>query len=250
MEQIFKALNDSVRRSILDELRQKDGQTLTEIEARFAMTRFGVMAHLRVLEEAGLVTTRKVGRWKYHYLNAVPLQEVIDRWIEPLLSKPTAMGLSALKAQLEGETDMPASKPDFIHQTFIRATPEAIWHALTDKTLSAQYYIAGAAVEGAPVKGGRMVWRTADGKPLLSGEVLEADPPKKLDLTFEPHWGGGDQAPSRAVYLIAPEGPLTRLTVEHYGIPRGQEGVREGWARITSALKTLLETGNPLVEKV
>lgn len=246
MDELFKALNDPVRRSILDTLRQKDGQTLTEIEERFAMTRFGVMAHLRVLEEANLVTTRKVGRWKYHYLNAVPLQEMIDRWIEPLLSKPAAMGLLALKAQLEGKPDIPDEKPDFIHQTLFRATPAAIWHALTDTALSRQYYIANAGVEGAPITGGRMVWRTPDGAPLLSGTVLEADPPRKLDLTFEPHWGGGDRAPSRAAYLIEPEGTLTRLTVEHFGIPAEQEGVRDGWVRIVSGLKTLLETGTVL----
>jgi DNA-binding transcriptional ArsR family regulator/uncharacterized protein YndB with AHSA1/START domain len=245
MDALFKALNDPVRRSILDALRQKDGQTLTEIEARFAMTRFGVMAHLRVLEEAGLVTTRKVGRWKYHYLNALPLQDLVDRWIDPLLQPATRAAMD-LKAHLEGQADMTA-KPDFIHQTFIRTTPKALWDALTTGAMSRQYYIAGAAVEGEAVTGGRMVWRTADGKPLLSGEVLRAEPFSVLDMTFEPHWGGGDRAASRAVYLIDGEGPLTRLTIEHYGIPKGQEGVREGWARIASALKTLLESGKPLV---
>jgi uncharacterized protein YndB with AHSA1/START domain/DNA-binding transcriptional ArsR family regulator len=245
MDQIFKALNDPARRALLDSLRVKDGQTLTELEVQLPLTRFGVMKHLNVLEDANLVLTRKVGRFKYHYLNAVPLQEVIDRWIEPLLAKPLATALTGLKAQLEGNM-MPAdAKPDFIHQTFIRATPEAIWHALIDTAMSRQYYIAGAGVEGEPVKGGRMVWRTPDGKVLLSGEVLEADPPRLLDLTFEPHWGGGDRAPSRAVYRLTPDGAQTCLTIEHYGIPKGQEGVREGWARIASALKTLLETQVP-----
>jgi uncharacterized protein YndB with AHSA1/START domain/DNA-binding transcriptional ArsR family regulator len=242
MDQIFKALNDPARRALLDSLRAKDGQTLTELEGTLTLTRFGVMKHLNVLEDANLVLTRKVGRFKYHYLNAVPLQEVIDRWIEPLLAKPQAIALTGLKAQLEGNTMPAAQKPDFIHQTFIRATPEDIWHALIDTAMSRQYYIAGAAVEGDAVKGGRMVWRTADGKPLLSGTVLEADPPHLLDLTFEPHWGGGDRAPSRALYRLVPEGAQTCLTIEHYGIPKGQEGVREGWARIASALKTLLET--------
>ncbi|MGL6210524.1 MAG: ArsR/SmtB family transcription factor [Paracoccaceae bacterium] len=247
MDLIFKALNDPVRRSILDALRQKDGQTLTEIEQHFAMTRFGVMAHLRVLEDANLLTTRKVGRWKYHYLNAVPLQEVIDRWIEPLLSKPLAQGLSALKSHLEQEPAMLTQKPDFIHQTYIRATPQAIWHALTDPTLTRQYSIAGASVEGTPVTGGRLVWRRPDGTQMLSGTVLAADPPRKLDVTFEPHWGD-DRTPSRALYILEPEGPLTKLTVEHYGLRETQQGVRDGWARTISGLKTLLETGTALTE--
>ncbi|MEM7567203.1 MAG: metalloregulator ArsR/SmtB family transcription factor, partial [Pseudomonadota bacterium] len=70
MDAIFKALGDGTRRHILDRLRARDGQTLTELEADLGMTRFGVMKHLKVLEEAGLVTTRKVGRFKHHYLNA------------------------------------------------------------------------------------------------------------------------------------------------------------------------------------
>ncbi|MCY4335423.1 MAG: helix-turn-helix domain-containing protein [Litoreibacter sp.] len=106
MDAIFKALNDAARRDILDSLRKKDGQTLSELEPQFDMTRFGVMKHLAVLEEAKLITTKKVGRFKHHYLNALPLQEVIDRWIEPLLAKPTARGVLDLKAKLEGAATM------------------------------------------------------------------------------------------------------------------------------------------------
>ena len=81
MDAIFKALNDPARRALLDSLREQDGQSLSDLEEVLAMTRFGVMKHLKVLEDANLIVTRKVGRFKYHYLNAVPLQEVIDRWI-------------------------------------------------------------------------------------------------------------------------------------------------------------------------
>ncbi len=90
MDAIFKALNDPARRALLDSLRAKDGQTLTELEEQIDMTRFGVMKHLKVLEEAHLVVTTKVGRFKYHYLNVLPLQEMLDRWIEPLLARPAA----------------------------------------------------------------------------------------------------------------------------------------------------------------
>ena len=89
MDAIFKALSDPTRRALLDRLRDKGGQTLTELEAGLAMTRFGVMKHLKVLEDARLVVTRKSGRFKYHYLNALPIQEVADRWMAPY-AKPLA----------------------------------------------------------------------------------------------------------------------------------------------------------------
>ena len=108
MDAIFKALADDTRRRILDVLRDRDGQTLGELEDSLAklgvdMTRFGVMKHLKVLEAASLVISRKQGRFKYHYLNVVPLQEVIDRWIEPLTQKPLARATLDLKAKLEGK---------------------------------------------------------------------------------------------------------------------------------------------------
>ena len=108
MDAIFKALADDTRRQVLDVLRDRDGQTLGELEESLAnlgveMTRFGVMKHLKVLEAASLVISRKQGRFKYHYLNVVPLQEVIDRWIEPLTQKPLTRATLDLKAKLEGK---------------------------------------------------------------------------------------------------------------------------------------------------
>ena len=105
MDAIFKALSDDTRRKLLDMLREKDGQTLSELEGNLGMTRFGVMKHLKVLEAASLVISRKQGRFKYHYLNVVPLQEVIDRWIEPLTQKPLARATLDLKAKLEGKSN-------------------------------------------------------------------------------------------------------------------------------------------------
>src|SRR5271154_6489997 len=81
MDDVFKALADPTRRSLLDELFKNDGQTLSELEERLPMTRFGVMKHLKVLEEAGLVATRRRGREKLHFLNAVPIRLVHDRWV-------------------------------------------------------------------------------------------------------------------------------------------------------------------------
>ncbi|EFL90753.1 helix-turn-helix domain-containing protein [Ahrensia sp. R2A130] len=106
MDTIFKALNDPARRAVLDLLRERDGRTSTQIEeallaSGFEMTRFGVMKHLKVLEVADLVTVRRSGRFKHHYLNAVPIQQVMDRWMEPLVAKPLARAVLDLKASIE-----------------------------------------------------------------------------------------------------------------------------------------------------
>jgi DNA-binding transcriptional ArsR family regulator len=97
---VFRALADPTRRSLLDELFREDGQTLNALEARFSMTRFGVMKHLKLLEEAGLVVTKRRGREKLHYLNPVPIRLVHDRWVSKY-AEPWAAALSDLKSRLE-----------------------------------------------------------------------------------------------------------------------------------------------------
>src|SRR6478672_11746504 len=101
MEPVFKALSDPHRRLLLDHLHERDGQTLLELQTYLPMmTRFGVMKHLKLLEEAGLISTRKIGREKFHYLNPVPIQLVYDRWITKYAA-PRAEALSTLKSKLE-----------------------------------------------------------------------------------------------------------------------------------------------------
>ena len=97
---MFKALADPTRRSLLDELFREDGQTFTALEERFEMSRFGVMKHLKQLEDAGLVVTRRRGREKLHYLNPVPIRLVHDRWVSKY-AEPWAAGLAGLKQELE-----------------------------------------------------------------------------------------------------------------------------------------------------
>jgi len=104
MDEVFKALADPTRRSLLDALFESDGQTLTALEERLPMTRFGVMKHLRVLEGAGLVVTRRRGREKLHFLNPVPIRLVYERWVSKY-SEPWAAALSGIKQQLEEEED-------------------------------------------------------------------------------------------------------------------------------------------------
>ena len=102
MDEVFRALSDPTRRSLLDELFREDGQTLSALEQRLPMTRFGVMKHLKVLEEAGLVVTRKRGREKLHFLNPVPIRLIHDRWVSKY-AEPWAATLSGIKRELEEE---------------------------------------------------------------------------------------------------------------------------------------------------
>jgi DNA-binding transcriptional ArsR family regulator len=99
-DRVFKALADSTRRHLLDRLFARDGRTLTELESELEMTRFGVMKHLRVLEDAGIVVTRRAGREKLHYLNPVPIRLIHDRWIDKYTERRVS-ALADLKAQLE-----------------------------------------------------------------------------------------------------------------------------------------------------
>ena len=100
MDAVFRALAGPTRRRLLDSLFREDGQTLGALEARLPMTRFGVMKHLRVLEEAGLVTTRRRGREKLHFLNPVPIRLIHDRWIDKY-TEHRVSALAELKARLE-----------------------------------------------------------------------------------------------------------------------------------------------------
>ena len=100
MDEVFKALADPTRRELLDRLFERDGRSLKALEEGLPMSRFGVMKHLRVLEEAGLVTTRRRGREKLHFLNPVPIRLVYERWVGKY-AEPWASALSELKQELE-----------------------------------------------------------------------------------------------------------------------------------------------------
>ena len=239
MDTIFKSLADPTRRLLLDRLRAKDGQTLQELQDACAMSRFGVMKHLGVLEEAGLIVTHKQGRFKYHYLNAVPLQEAIDRWIEPLIAKPLARGMIDLKQQLEGTNMRDASPPDLVAQTFIRCDQDALWDALMQADAQAAYnYTAGSVTRAANA----LIYRFPDDREMLVCRETHVEPKTRIEATFEPKWAP-DIPPSRIVYLITPEGDHCKLTVEHYGLTAEVEGIRDGWDRTLAGLKSWLETG-------
>ncbi|MEC5292751.1 metalloregulator ArsR/SmtB family transcription factor [Aurantimonas sp. C2-6-R+9] len=242
MDAIFKALSDPTRRLLLDALREADGQTLTELERRVGMSRFGVMKHLRVLEEASLVVTRKSGRFKHHYLNPAPIQALADRWIEPF-RKPWARLAMDLKTALETET--PMTKPDFLLETFIRTTPERLWNALLDPAMTEKYYMnSRVETDGAVGSQLRYVW--PDGKTMLDGKIIEADPPRRLKATFQPKWDEDQHPVSTVTFEIEAQGEVCKFTITHTDLVKSAEGIRTGWAKIASGLKTLLETGEPL----
>src|ERR1700687_994126 len=146
MDAVFRALADPTRRSLLDELFKQDGQTLSALEERLPMTRFGVMKHLKLLEEAGLVVTKRRGREKLHFLNAVPIRLVHDRWVSKY-AEPWTATLSGLKNRLEGTMEK-----DF--EIYIQTTPERLWEAIVDPELRQQYTF-GVRVESEWTPGSR-----------------------------------------------------------------------------------------------
>jgi uncharacterized protein YndB with AHSA1/START domain len=241
MDTVFRALADPTRRSLLDELFREDGQTLSALEERFSMTRFGVMKHLKQLEEAGLVVTKRRGREKLHFLNPVPIRLVHDRWVSKY-AEPWAAALSGLKSRLE----RPMEK---VFEIYIRTTPERLWEAITDPEIRSKYNF-GSRIQSDWTPGGRfeMVNPNAPA-PLGEGENLEIDPPRRLVQTMTALWSDEvkSEGASKVTWDIEPVGDSCRLTVTHSDLREGaNEELYGGWPMILSGLKTWLETGELL----
>ena len=240
MDAVFKALADPIRRELLDELFREDGQTLSALEARFEITRFGVMKHLKILEEAGLVVTRRRGREKLHFLNPVPIRLVHDRWVSKY-AEPWAAGLSDLKSRLE-------SPMEKIFEIYIKTTPERLWEAITDSEIRSKYQF-GVHVTSDWTPGSRFEMAPDGGAPLGEGENLEVDPPRRLVQTMRALWGEDVKAEgtSRVTWEIEQVEDSCRLTVTHDQLREGaNEQLYGGWPMILSGLKTWLETGEKL----
>src|SRR3954447_7787691 len=241
-DQVFKALADLTRRHLLDRLFERDGRTLTELESELEMSRFGVMKHLRVLEDAGLVVTRRDGRQKLHFLNPVPIRLVHDRWVSKY-AEPWAAGLSDLKTRLEDRT------MEKVFETYIKTTPERLWQAITDSE-KRQKYNFGVGVESDWTNGsGYKGVHPGAGITIAEGENLEVDPPRRLVQSFNALWADEVKAEgtSRVTWEIEPVGDSCRLTVVHSQLREdGNDQIYGGWPQILSGLKTLLETGETL----
>jgi uncharacterized protein YndB with AHSA1/START domain len=239
MDAVFRALADPTRRSLLDELFREDGQTLSALEQRLPMTRFGVMKHLKLLEEAGLVVTKRRGREKLHFLNPVPIRLVHDRWVSKY-AEPWAAGLSGLKTRLEETMEK-------VFEIYIKTTPERLWEAITDPELRSKYTF-GARITSDWTPGGRYEMSHPGGL-LGEGENLEVDPPRRLVQSMRALWSDDvkSEGTSRITWEIEPVGDSCRLTVTHDQLREGaNEELYGGWPMILSGLKTLLETGELL----
>src|SRR5919107_240946 len=242
MDDVFRALADPTRRSLLDELFEQDGQTLSALEERLPMSRFGVMKHLKVLEEANLVVTKRRGREKLHFLNPVPIRLVHDRWVSKY-AEPWAATLTGLKRQLEDRT------MEKVFEIYIKTTPEQLWDAIVNPELRGQYnFGVGVVSDWAP--GSRYVsTHGGEAAPLAEGVNVEVERPHRLVQTFNALWSDGvrDEPESRVTWEIEQVADSCRLTVTH---DRLREGANDelfgGWPMILSGLKTLLETGQKL----
>lgn len=240
----FKALADPTRRRLLDRLRAENGQTLAQLCDRLDMARQSATQHLDVLVRANLVTVLRRGRERLHYLNPTPIHEIEQRWIAEF-DRPRLRALHDIKTQAEED----AMIPNYVYVTYIKATPQQVWKALTDADMTAEYWGHANVSDWQP--GSRWEHRRTDGSDAVdvTGRVLEADPPTRLTVTFEDSPEESSQRePSTVTFLVEPHQDIVRLTVTHENLPNEEmrNGISQGWPAVLANLKSLLETGTAL----
>ncbi len=242
----FRALADPSRRLLLDRLFERDGQTLGELTGYLPdMTRFGVMRHLDVLESAGLISTRRDGREKRHFLNPVPIRLIHDRWISKYAA-PVVGAMSALKGHLEAPPmAVPPDHLDHVYSIYINAPPERIWRAITDGDDTIRYYF-GTRVVSDWAPGSHIRYDYPDGTVAADGDVIAVDPPRRLEMTFNARWDPELEAegPVRQVWELEPAESATKLTVTTFGLKSGSRIAEEfsgGMVFIVSGLKSHVE---------
>ena len=261
MDEVFRALADPSRRLLLDRLNERNGQTLRELCAGLEMARQSVSKHLAILEAAQLVTTVRRGREKLHYLNAAPINELSERWINRY-DQGRVRALADLKRALE---ETPMDRPTFAYTTYIKTTPERLWQALTDPAFTERYWKTGFETDwqvGSP-----MTWHMR-GVIIADPEqvVLESEPYRRLSYTWhtltpelaevhgisdEVRAKVAEEGRSKVTFEIEPLDELCKLTVIHDGFEAGStmlELVSGGWPHVLSELKTLLETGETFTD--
>ncbi len=240
-EAVFRALADPTRRALLDALFVQDGQTLTALTTDHDMTRVAVAKHLGILEDAGLVVSRRSGRNKHHHLNPVPIRLVHDRWIDKY-TEPWAAGLVGLRDRLETTMEK-------VFEIYVKATPERVWAAITDPEVQATFTFGSAMhsdwSEGSPWT---MEHPGADG-PLAHGDNVVVDPPHRLVQSRVTTWSDAAEAQgtTRVTWELEAVGDSCRVTVVHDELPAdAPPELWGGWPMILSGLKTWLETGEHL----
>jgi DNA-binding transcriptional ArsR family regulator len=238
---VFRALADPTRRALLDALFERDGQTLRSLTEPHDMTRIAVAKHLGILEEAGLVVSKRRGREKLHHLNVVPIRLVHDRWVSKY-TETWAAGLVGLKKELEN----PMEK---VFEIYIRTSADRLWEAIVDPATRARYQF-GASVRSKWTEGSPFTIEHpgADG-PLAEGENLVVDPPRRLVQSMRTLWSedAERQGTTRVTWEIEPVGDSCCLTVTHDQLAGdAPPELYGGWPMILSGLKTWLETGETL----
>jgi len=255
MDEVFKAINDQSRRLLLDVLFERDGQTLGELTSHLPdMTRYGVMNHLRVLEEAGLITTRKQGRTKLHFLNPVPIRTIHDRWITKY-AEPRVEAIADLKARVEaGGQHMETPdhiNPDHIYKAYIHASQAEVWEAITDPDKTEQYFY-GTRVESDWAVGAKLNYVYAESGEIASeGEIISIDAPHRIEFLFQAKWDPQlvAEGPAREIWMLAEVNGMVELTIELFDTPKGSktyDDFTNGLPYIVSGLKSLVETGRAL----
>jgi uncharacterized protein YndB with AHSA1/START domain/DNA-binding transcriptional ArsR family regulator len=257
MDDVFRALADPSRRELLDRLNERNGQTLTELGAGLGMARQSVTKHLAILEAADLITTQRRGREKLHFLNSAPINDIADRWIDRY-DRPRAQALADLKTALE---DQAMSDNAFVYATYIKASADKVWAALTDPEITAQYW--GERMHSDWKKGSPITWE--GNEPDDRVVVLESDPPHRLSYswpTYQPRhrehfdWTDDELAKLQAeplsrvtIEIDSVSDDTVRLTLTHDGFDQKTkmlESISGGWPAVLSNLKTFVETGAPM----
>jgi uncharacterized protein YndB with AHSA1/START domain/DNA-binding transcriptional ArsR family regulator len=242
---VFKALADPTRRQLLDRLHDRNGQTLGELCGSLSMARQSASQHLAVLEAANLISTSWQGRQKVHHLNPVPLHEIQERWIDKF-ETPRLRVLSAVRHTAE-EQHM-TTPADYVYVTYIRATPEEVWQALTDADLTARYWGHRNESDWQPGSAWQHLRTDGSGIADVVGTVLDSRPPERLVLTFPGSDEQREGTPSQVTFTVEQHQDIVRLTVRHEGLPTDadREAVAAGWPAVLANLKSLLETGEVL----
>jgi len=252
MDDVFRALADPSRRMLLDRLHERGGQRLRELCEGLDMARQSVSKHLAVLEGANLVTTVRSGRDKLHYLNAVPINEIAQRWISRY-DQGRLDALDDLKRALEDTVTEPGR---FVYTTYIRTTPAKLFEALTDPAFTRRWWSA-ISIESEWRPGASMTWDFAGTKVDDPDQVvLEYDPPRRIAYTWVTMLAGdddtmplGNDPRSKVSFDLEPRGELVQLTVVHDDLIEGTvvaARVSKGWPEALSSLKSFLETGEGL----
>lgn len=244
-ERVFRALADATRRLLLDRLDERDGQSLRELCAGLSMARQSVTKHLAVLESANLVTTQRRGRDRLHHLNPGPINAIADGWIDRYSRhRPQAELPSALHSTMDG-----APGPgEFVYTTYIRTTPERLWHAVTTPAISDS--ALGHAIESDWSKGSPYVWVEGGVRTENPGQLIqESDPYQRLAFTYpSTDTATADQGRSRVAFDIDPLDDQVGLTVTHHGLRPGSamyQQISRSWPLKLANLKSELELAAP-----